>query len=102
MRIRLSAASALLLLAGAARPEPPAADPPAGFDAPEVILDGSEIDRRLAPAFADVDGDGVTDLLVGIPNRLLVYRNEGTDAAPAYAPPAWLDATVPTARIPKG
>ena len=100
--MRLSVPIALLLLVGIARPEPPRADRPARFDPPETILDGSKFDRRLFPTFADIDGDGSTDLLVGIPDRLLVYRNRGTTARPAYAEPAWLDQAVPSARIPDG
>jgi hypothetical protein len=73
-----------------------------------VILDGSEY-GRMYPAFADVDGDGNTDLVVGLADlhsddggRLLVYRNRGTNARPVYAKPTWLDAAVPSARVPDG
>ena len=108
MRRFAIAALAVTLMAGAARADaPPAAprdaDPPSDLAAPAVLLDGSAINRRLFPAFSDIDGDGFADLLVGIPNRLLVYRNRGTNERPAYdADPAWLDETVPTARIPDG
>jgi hypothetical protein len=72
---------------------------PTGFDPPEVILDGSEY-GRLYPTFADIDGDGKTDLLVGNwLSRLLVFRNTGTNARPVYGKPTWLDQTVPSARI---
>jgi hypothetical protein len=72
-------------------------DQPTGFDRPEVILDGSE---RLYPAFADIDGDGKIDMLVGTwLGRLRVYRNRGTNARPVYAKPTWLDETVPSAKI---
>jgi hypothetical protein len=91
-----------MVFSGAARPDSPGANRPTGFDPPEMILDGSEINHNLFPTFADIDGDGATDLLVGIPVRSLVYRNRGTDARPAYAEPAWLDETVPSARIPGG
>jgi hypothetical protein len=64
-----------------------------------VILDGSEY-GRLYPAFADIDGDGKVDLLVGNwLGRLLVFRNHGTNDQPAYARPAWLHETVPSADI---
>jgi hypothetical protein len=95
-------ALALAVIGGAAGLDSPSANGPAGFDPPELILDGSEIDRQLFPTFADLDGDGATDLLVGTPDRLLVRRNLGTEARPAYAEPAWLDETVPSARIPGG
>jgi hypothetical protein len=79
------------------------------------ILDGSEI-GLLFPTFADVDGDGKIDLLVGlygdtqpaligkdyVEGRLLVYLNRGTNAAPVYAKPCRFDDLVPSGRIPSG
>jgi hypothetical protein len=79
-------------------PGPPPEAPP-GFERPELILDGSKY-GRLYPTFADIDGDGKIDLLVGTWDaRLLVYRNCGTNARPVYAKPKWLDETVPSAKI---
>ena len=75
---------------------------PAGFGPPELILDGLEHDGRLYPHYADFDGDGSIDQLVGVGDRLLVYRNRGTNARPAYAAPTWFDAVEPSARIPAG
>jgi hypothetical protein len=72
---------------------------PIEFEPPEVILDGSEY-GRLYPAFADIDGDGKIDMLVGNwLGRLLVFRNKGTNARPVYARPTWLDETLPSANI---
>jgi len=67
-----------------------------------LLLDGSDISDRMHPTFADFDGDGVTDLLVGVTERLRVYRNLGTNARPVYAKPTWFDEMVPSARIPWG
>jgi len=103
MRVRLSIALALMAI-GATVPQTPTGtgqqpDKPTGFDPPEVILDGSEY-GRLYPTFADIDGDGKIDMLVGNwLGRLLVFRNQGTNARPVYAKPTWLDETVPSAKI---
>src|SRR5262245_15745523 len=102
MRLRLAIMLALFAIGGIVGPTPPASPQPdkaTGFDPPEVILDGSEY-GRLYPAFADIDGDGKIDMLVGNwHGRLLVYRNGGTNARPVYAKPKWLDEAVPSANI---
>jgi hypothetical protein len=82
--------------------ENPGLDRPAEFGSPEVILDGSEYAGRLRPHYADFDGDGRIDRLVGVGDRLLIYRNRGTDADPEYAGPTWFDEIEPSARIPEG
>ena len=103
MRVRLSIALALMAI-GATVPQTPTGtgqqpDKPTGCDPPEVLLDGSEY-GRLYPTFADIDGDGKIDMLVGNwRGRLLVFRNQGTNARPVYAGPTWLDETVPSAKI---
>jgi hypothetical protein len=111
MRLRLCAALAGVGLALAAMTERPRPVTPgleqaprrtAGFEPPEVILDGSEHGDLLFPQFADFDGDGVTDLVLGVGDRLLVYRNRGTNAHPAYGKPAWFDESEPSARLPHG
>ena len=53
--------------------------------------DGKPIDAvdigHAAPCVADIDGDGIQDLLVGQFSRgaLLIYRNVGTNAEPKLA-----------------
>jgi hypothetical protein len=111
MRIRLCAALGGLGLALATIVETPRPNsrcldqvrcPTAISHPPEVILDGSEHADRMFPQFADFDGDGVTDLMLGVGDRLLVYRNRGTNARPVYDKPTWFDETEPSARLPHG
>jgi hypothetical protein len=103
MRLRLGIALALIAIGGSVPPIPPGASPqpdkPTGFNPLEVILDDSEY-GRLYPTFADIDGDGKIDMLVGNwLGRLLVFRNNGTNARPVYVKPTWLDEAVPSADI---
>lgn len=50
-----------------------------------------DIGRRSNPAFADLDGDGDQDLIVGTESDgLVVFRNVGTATAPDFVPsPTW-------------
>jgi hypothetical protein len=111
MRLRFCAALFGIGIALVAVGEPPRPRPsrgtwgverPAEFGPPEVILDGSEYGARLHPHYADFDGDGRIDQLVGVWDRLLVYHNQGTNAKPEYAKPTWFDEVEPSARIPAG
>ena len=111
MRFRLCAALCGLAIARVALGEPPPPDFAEGtreverlaeFGPPEVLLDGSGDGTRLYPHYADFDGDGRIDQVVGVNDRLLVYRNQGTNANPEYARPTWLDEVEPSARIPRG
>jgi hypothetical protein len=120
MRVCLTAALAIMVIAGNLYPDPatatPATDRTTEFHPPEIILDGSKYGwmkegypAGMFPAFVDIDGDGKKDLVVGVTDwnsrpggRLLVFRNQGTKAQPVYTKPTWLDETVPTGRIPDG
>lgn len=72
------------------------------FEPPEMVFDGSELGGRLHPHYADFDGDEKIDRLLGVENRLVIYRNRGTNARPEYAKPVWFDEMVPSGRIPDG
>jgi hypothetical protein len=111
MRIRWCAVVAgiglaLATIAGNPRPSSRGLElvrpPTAVSNHPEVFLDGSEHADRMFPQFADFDGDGVTDLMLGVGDRLLVYRNRGTSARPVYEKPTWFDEAEPSARLPCG
>ena len=50
---------------------------------------GIDIGERIKPAFADMDGDGLLDLIVGIVGtnaKLSYYRNVGSAAVPSFDP----------------
>jgi len=106
MRLRLFVLLGLLSLAlvvvgETLRPHGLTPTPPE-FAPPELLLDASEHANRLYPHFADFDGDGTTDLLVGVGDRLQIHRNQGTNSRPNYAKPIWFDSIEPSARIPSG
>ena len=70
-----------------------------------IEADGKPIDVQVghaAPHYADFDGDGTKDLLVGQfgGGKLRIYKNVGTDVEPQFADfeffqVAGADATVP-------
>ena len=71
---------------------------PAGFEAPRLLMAGdTPIDTDIghaAPFLCDWDRDGDRDLLVGQfgDGKLRIYTNVGTDRAPRYEGPTWLEA----------
>ncbi|MBI1902600.1 MAG: hypothetical protein HYS13_15975 [Planctomycetia bacterium] len=98
------ACSALLALSA----DEAAAKSAYGFRAPEKILaDGKAIDVEIghaAPCYADIDGDGAKDLLVGQfgEGKLRVYKNHGTTAQPRFADFKFLQAGGKDAIVPSG
>jgi hypothetical protein len=114
-RIGLVAASLSLGLGLPAREESegdPAADvpvrdekdlfhPPVRLAAADGIIDSGPSWGHCGPWVADVDGDGVKDLVVGDFSGLFrFYRNEGTNARPRYARAVNLQAGGVDAKVP--
>ncbi len=65
-------------------------------------LDDLDVGRRSAPAFHDVDGDGLPDLVSGREEGgLLVYRNVGTRSAPRFAAYDGFALPLPPASVPR-
>ena len=85
-----AAAVALPAAAFAAADDAPAAKSqlaaPVKIDAEGGPIDITEV-GHAAPFFADVDGDGKRDLLVGQfgGGKLRIYKNQGTDREPRFA-----------------
>ena len=72
------------------------------LDAPfRVEAAGKPVDVEVghaAPLFADFDGDGKPELLVGQfgSGKLRIYPNEGSATQPRFSAMRWFDGTVPT------
>jgi len=73
----------------------------------QVLVGGKPIDMEVGhahPHVADIDGDGLKDLLVGQMGggKLGIFRNVGTDAAPRFAERRWFKAGKGIGRVPSG
>ncbi len=73
-----------------------------------VMAGGQPIDVQrgglAAPFYADFDGDGVKDLLVGEVDegRMRIYHNYGTNAQPRFSDYTWFKAGRDLGRVPFG
>lgn len=79
-----------------------------GFETPVRINAGDapiNVDvGHAAPCYADIDGDGLKDLLVGQfgEGKLRIYKNTGSAKAPAFKEFEYLKAGGETAKVPTG
>ena len=75
--------------------------PPIRLAAADGIIDSGPSWGHCGPWDADVDGDGVRDLVVGDFSGLFrFYRNEGTNEKPRYAKAVNLQAGGVDAKVP--
>jgi hypothetical protein len=75
--------------------------PPVRLAAADGLIDSGPSWGHSGPWFADVDGDGVKDLLVGDFSGLFrFYRNTGTNRKPRYAKAVNLQAGGVDAKVP--
>jgi len=74
---------------------------PVRLTAADGVIDSGASWGHCGPWVADVDGDGVKDLLVGDFSGLFrFYRNEGTNEQPRYAKAVSLQAGGVDAKVP--
>ena len=77
--------------------------PPVRLQADGAPIDIGKLSRyaHAGPAFADIDGDGDRDLLIGdFPGNFWLFDNAGTDSEPAYRSKGQLEAGGKAAKTP--
>ena len=75
--------------------------PPVRLKAEDGVIDSSKAWGHSGPWIADVDGDGVNDLVVGdFSGSFRFYRNIGTNEQPRYAKAVNLQAGGVDAKVP--
>jgi hypothetical protein len=76
-------------------------DPPIRLAAADGMIDSGASWGHCGPWIADVDGDGIKDLIVGdFSGFFRFYRNEGTNQKPRYAKAVNLQAGGVDAKVP--
>jgi hypothetical protein len=73
---------------------------PIRLQAADSYVDTGEAWGHSGPTIADVDGDGLRDLVVGdFSGKFRLYRNLGTEATPRYAAVEYLQAGGQAAQV---
>jgi hypothetical protein len=80
----------------------PQLSPPVRVEADGAAIDLSDGIGHAAPFFADFDGDGVKDLLVGqfAEGKLRIYKNIGSNAKPKFDKFSWFMAGGEIGKVP--
>lgn len=93
---------ALTLLAACAPLGAQGFEPPVRINAGEAPINVDV--GHAAPFVADIDGDGLKDLLVGQfgEGKLRIYKNVGTAKEPKFKDFEWFKADGDIARVPTG